>query len=91
MKVTETAPPSHDSLSLRDGLHHRRSVHDSEFVNELDIFYPVRRREIDFGSNVSSSLRAPCRLTRINNGDVDAMMDRLLSVHRLPDPGHYKE
>ena len=74
---------------------------ESHYVNELDIFYPMRKAyfydqldEPELSSN-EPRLRLPLR-SSMRNG-VGAMMDRLLSIRRLPNyPNttfyrHYKE
>lgn len=115
-------------LHLReiDDGHYRRDRHDDNFVNELDIFYPMRKAYFDdkfddqLGNQLGNQLDQPddqfknfqspneltelTELTELNDGHklrdaprlrmrggVGAMMDRLLSIRRLPDAGHYKE
>jgi len=71
---------------------------ESHYVNELDIFYPMRKAYFyDQSDSLPNEprLRLPLR-SSMRNG-VGAMMDRLLSIRRLPNyPNttfyrHYKE
>ena len=92
-----------DFLYLRyddnhDISHNINNNDESHYVNELDIFYPMRKAYFyDQSDSLPNEprLRLPLR-SSMRNG-VGAMMDRLLSIRRLPNyPNttfyrHYKE
>jgi hypothetical protein len=88
-----------DFLYLRYDDNHDISNNDeSHYVNEMDIFYPMRKAYFyDQSDSLPNEprLRLPLR-SSMRNG-VGAMMDRLRSIRRLPNyPNttfyrHYKE